>query len=91
MASKGYVGSPDITTSTANQQLVGTETGMTMNYSFKKFSFINYADCHVKINGDTNAIFLKANQGFEAESERFPINSFVVVESGIQFQFAGAY
>ncbi|MFI2856792.1 hypothetical protein ACH6EH_06600 [Paenibacillus sp. JSM ZJ436] len=87
----GYVGSPNIFVSTANQELVTKHPTWSYPYAFREFSFLNYADCHVKINGSSDPIFLKAEQGFSMSLGLIPVKSFIVVESGIECQFIGAY
>jgi hypothetical protein len=76
-------------TSTANQELITTPSGWT-NIAFYKFSFYNDQACNVKING-SGSIPLRAGQGFESGIEDAKIKSFVIVESGISFNWIGAY
>lgn len=84
MSSSGYIGSPSIETSTANQEIIP------QNYSFHKFSFINYQTCTVKIN-DSLPIYLAEGQGFGCDVNDTRIKSFVIIESGIQYNWVGAY
>ncbi|MEK4025531.1 hypothetical protein [Sporosarcina sp. FSL W7-1283] len=88
----GYLGSSKILTSAANQEIVPEtpENWTSDRYSIYKLSFINKNNCSVKINGGSS-IYLEANQGFESSKEDKAINSFVIVEEGIQYSFIGAY
>lgn len=88
----GYMGSSNLQTSTANQELVPSapEGWINSKLYFYKFSFDNGSDCHVKINGGS-PIYLKAGQGFEMNEIDAQIYSFVIVESGIQFNWIGTY
>jgi len=87
----GYVGTDDIKTSTANQDIVKTEQmnneGIKQLY---KFSFLNHSPCHVIIN-NKEPIFLDEKQGFDMTHVDAPITSFVIVEEGVEYQFIGAY
>lgn len=88
----GYLGSSEILTSTANQDITPTapENWSSNKYKFYKFSFINKQACKIKINGGY-PIHLEANQGFESAKEDKAIESFVIVDAGIQYSFIGAY
>lgn len=88
----GYVGSPNLQTSTSNQEIVpSSPSGWTIPYKLYKFSFSNTnQDCHVKINGG-DQIFITSGQGFEMDENDAPITSFIIVESGITFNFLGAF
>jgi hypothetical protein len=87
----GYIGSSDLQTSTTNQEIVSSSpSGWTIPFKLYKMSFLNNQDCHVKINGG-DQIFLSAGQGFEMNENDAPIQSFIIVESGITFNFMGAY
>lgn len=87
-----YVGSPNKLTSTANQEIVQQHkpSGWTMAMKFYKFSFMNYQDCHVRING-SDPIFLAANQGFEMNEVDALIKTFEIIDSGIEYSYIGAY
>jgi hypothetical protein len=76
-------------TSTANQELVASLIGWTEKPQYYKFSFLNIQACNVKVNG--NPVYLRANQGFESDLEDADIKSFIIVESGIDFNYIGAY
>jgi len=87
----GYFGSTEIELSTANQEVipamvatvyVSAENGRCV---FTDFSFVNTEVCHVKIN-DSLPIFLDAGQGFDSGSY---INSFIIVEDGIHYNWIG--
>lgn len=88
----GFLGAETILTSTENHEVVPeTPSNWTWDkYSFYKFSFINYDPCTIKINGG-EPIYLKELQGFESSERDVKINSFVIVESGIEFSWLGAY
>lgn len=88
----GYVGSSQISVSTSNQEVIPSSLPLNWNQGYKlyKFSFSNQQDCHVIINGG-NQIFLPSNSGFEMEEDDAPIYSFIIVESGISYNWIGAY
>lgn len=79
----GFVGSSAIQTSTANQELVAGKP-------FYRMSFLNKADCTIKINGG-DPIFLEEEQGFDSSERDVSIESFIVVTEGIQFNYIAAY
>lgn len=85
----GYAGSNDLVTSTAEQELVPANVGAA-DRAFYAFSFYNEDECTVKINGG-DAIFLGEGQGFNTTEVDAPINSFVVVEAGVKFNWIGGY
>lgn len=87
----GYIGSSDLITSTVNLEIIPSPpVGWSVGYSLYKFALSNTEQCHVKINGG-NPILLAALQGFSMDSIDAPISSFVIVESGITFNWIGAY
>jgi hypothetical protein len=87
----GYVGTDSIKTSTSNQEIIPSPpSAWNQEYKLYKFSFSNQQDCHVSINGG-NQIFLPANQGFECDETDAPIYSFIIIESGISYNFLGAF
>jgi hypothetical protein len=87
----GYLGSSQIETSVANQEIVPSPpVNWTLSFALYKFSFVNRESCHVVINNG-NSIFLDANQGFDMAEIDVPIRSFKVVEAGINFNWLGAY
>lgn len=89
--SSGYLGSSEIQTSKANHEIIpNSPSNWTVGYSLKKFSFDNSDECTVIINKDAR-IFLKAGQGFEIGYQDTPIHSFVIVESGVKFNWIGGY
>jgi hypothetical protein len=91
MGNNGYVGSSDLQTSTANMEVVpNAPVGWTIGYNLTNFSFYNDQACHVKINGG-NQIYLRAGQGLDTSDANKPITSFVIVESGITFNYFAAY
>jgi hypothetical protein len=87
----GYCGSGANAVSSANQELVVNPTNWT-KFSFYKFDFMNASPCNVKINGSA-PIYLLANQGFECDATQGDalIASFVIVDSGISYNFVAAY
>lgn len=87
----GYLGSPSMQPSSANQELVpAPPANWTYGYKLKKFSFNNEQNCTVRINGAVT-IFLKAGQGFEVSHDDFPITSFKIVEANVTFNWIGSY
>lgn len=89
--SAGYLGSPSLLVSKANQEIINAKpANWTYGYKLYKFSFDNTQNCTVIINGKAK-IFLKAGQGFEMNVGDEPITSFVIVESGIEFVWIGGY
>lgn len=88
----GYLGSEGLLTSTENLEVVpnAPESWTDERYTFYKFSFINKTACKVKINGG-EPIYLEENQGFDSGKEDAKINSFIIVEADVQFNWIGAY
>jgi hypothetical protein len=88
---EGYLGSPDIMVSAANQEVVPTApVSWTLPYQLYKFSFYNTEVCHVSINGG-DWIYLKAGQGFNSELNDANITSFKIQEAGIHYNFIAAF
>lgn len=90
----GYIGSPNLeTTSSANFEIIPNPPTSFhyKKYNLYKLSFLNHnLDCRVIINGG-NPIFLAAGQGFEMNEIDTPIYSFKIVETGISYNWLGAY
>lgn len=88
----GYLGSPNVITSTANEELVpASPAGWTNSkYTFYEFDFYNTQACHVQINGGS-AIYLAAGQNFHSTVWDKPINSFIVVDASITCNWMGKY
>jgi hypothetical protein len=91
----GFKGTPArMTTHIPNQEIIPdipVELGWSeKKYSFYKFSFHNFQECTVKING-SEPILLLADQGFESSDIDVEITSFIIEEVGITYQFIGAY
>jgi hypothetical protein len=85
----GFIGDGN-RASTANLQLVVAPTGWILGYiECYKVSFYNQQACTIKVNG--SLIPLKAGQGFESNRDDIVIKSFILVESGINFNFVAAY
>jgi len=82
MSQSQYFGSADLQNSTANQELVP------IDIQYSSFSFMNDIQCHVSIN-NSDFIFIRANQGFDVSKENYHINSFIIEESNITFNWVG--
>lgn len=88
-----YRGSEELLTSVAGENIIpeGEENWTYSPIRFKDFAFMNTTDCTVKVN-EGKPIFLKANQGFQyMGNDKNYIDSFIIVESGIEYQFIGRY
>ena len=72
-------------------------TGWTVPVKFKNFSFMNAQPCTVilngksKLTGQDNEIYLMANQGLNIFDDDADVESFVIVEDGIPYNFVGKY
>lgn len=89
----GFIGTPSVQTSTANHDVISDVPNPDPHKTttvLYKFSFLNQADCSVKINGG-DPIFIPANKGWNTEVYDATITSFVIVESGISYNWAGSY
>jgi len=87
----GYLGTNKIEVSSLNQEIVPEKpSNWTIPYHLYKFSFINYQDVIVLINGDTE-IFLKAGQGFEMNEIDKPITSFIIKDANVEYSYIAAY
>lgn len=87
----GYLGSPSIQTSVANQEIIpASPANWNIPYSLYKFSLINYSDCTLLLN-DKTQLFLKAYQGFSSCETDAPIYSVKFLEDGIRHNWIGAY
>lgn len=87
----GYLASPELEISTANQQIVPNKPShWTVGYKLYKFSFMNDQATKVIINNKTTA-YLRAGQGFEMEIGDAPIYSFVIVDAEISYNWIGAF
>lgn len=87
-----YLGSESLQTSIANEEIIplAPDEWTSERYKFIRFSFHNEQDCTVQVNNNTK-IFLTAGKGFATDENIPPITSFKIVESGIQFYYAGVY
>lgn len=84
----GYIGSSELQTSIANQEIIPTrENGRP--YNCYKFAFMNDQACTILINKSITPILLRSGQGFSISEIDSPIHSFKIVESGITFNFIG--
>lgn len=94
----GYIGSSELQVSVAMQEILPNTNhqGLGLN-SLYSFAFRNTENCHVIINGKKGTgeggvqLYLREGQGFSMELGDSPIHSFVVVESGVHFNWVGAY
>ena len=85
-----YLGTSKIEISVANKEIIpDSPSHWTMGHRLYKFSIMNYADCTLIING--TELFLKANQGFSSDKNDASITSVKIKESGIEFNWIGAY
>lgn len=87
----GYLGSSNIQSSVAGREIIpASPSNWTGGYRVRKLSFDNEQNCTIILNG-TTTIFLKAGLGFEMDYEDASITSFVIVESGINYTWIGAF
>lgn len=80
----GYLGSPDIETSVADQEII--PIGKTLY----KFSMKILQDAHISINNGT-PIYMAANSTFETGVEDQWVYSLKFTENGIKYHWVGAY
>ncbi len=70
--------------------------------SFHKLSFYNEEDCNVILNylgpitaigtaSASSSLFLKANQGLHIDKGDAKVNSFIIMQSGITYNWVGCY
>ncbi len=87
----GFMGAEDILTSTENTEIVPPtdETWINVKFSFYKFSFKNYQDCHIVVNGSRQ--FREAGQGFESTERDQKIYSFIIEEPGVDYLWSAGY
>lgn len=87
----GFMGAEDTLTSTVNKEIVPLTdpSWIGVKFSFYRFSFLNYQDCHIVING--NRQFRKAGQGFQSSEIDQRIYSFIIEEAGIEYLWSAAY
>lgn len=87
----GFMGAEDILTSTENTEIVPPtdETWINVKFSFYRFSFINYHDCHIIVNGKRQ--FRKSGQGFESTERDQRIYSFKIEEAGVDYLWSAGY
>lgn len=78
----GYSGSPAVLTSSINEELV--EKG----FFYQEFTFFNYEECTISIN-DSNPIYLAPGQGFIVNPNGKLVESFVICEANITFNWVG--
>lgn len=89
----GYIDSGDLLTTTqTNTEIIPVEP---KSYTFDslhcfKFEFINKDACHFIVNGKTRC-YRGAGEGWYSSEIDAEIYSFIIEESGIQYQFTGAY
>lgn len=88
---EGYIGTSKIEVSGVNHEVIpSAPESWSTSYKCYKFSFINQSPCTVIINGDAE-IFLDENQGFEMSFPDKRIESFIIVEEGVSYQFIAGY
>lgn len=92
------MGSRELSTSTAMQEVVPNKPdNWSVAMRFIEFSFVNSQDCHVilngksKLDGEDNKIFLRANQGLNISEKDVNVDSFIIVEDGIEYNWVGKY
>lgn len=87
----GYIGSPALQTSVANQEIIPPKpNNWVLGYQLYKFSFINTEACTIIINGG-DPIYLRANQGFAIDQNDKKITSFKIVEDNVTYNYIAAY
>lgn len=90
MKSVKIIGSESIETSESNHEIVpDAPENWTVPMRLRKFSLMNYGDCTLIVNGEE--IFLKANQGFATSYDDVRISSAKIKETGIEYNWIGAY
>lgn len=80
-ATKIYVGTSAVATSTAELDIVGSID------HFEEIDFYNVQACTIKVNG-SDALYLRAGQGF---IENAPIYTFEIVEESIDYNYVASY
>lgn len=91
MISNGYLASPEIQISTENHEIVPEKPSeWTNGYRIKKLSFSNVEECTLLINNETE-VKIPSGRGFEMGYDDPVITSFIIKESGIQFNFVAAF
>lgn len=64
---------------------------------FINFSFMNQEACTIilngksKLTGQDNKIYLMANQGLNIFDDDVDVESFIIVEDGVPYNFVGKY
>ena len=87
-----YMGSSGILTSVANAEIIPSPPShWSGKYYFYKFTFMNDQECKIIINDSNMQIYLRAGQGFEMNEVDASIHSFKIVESGVTYNWMGAY
>lgn len=95
---KNIVGCPELMVSNAMEDIMPQiPSKWSVPVKFKNFSFMNQQDCTVILNGrssltdEDNKIFLMANQGLNIFDDDIDVESFVIVEDGIGYNYVGKY
>lgn len=88
---KGYYGSSDLETSVALLDIIPKRSDNVTPISFYMFSFNNDSACHISFNGGSTWIYLKKGQGFSTSLPNKEINSFMIQENGITYNWIGAW
>lgn len=88
----GFLASPGLETSVANLEVIPSPPpSWTVGYSLYKFTLMNDDDCRVLLNNDPNPKFIRAGQGLNISEIDVPITSLKFIESGVTFNWFGAY
>ncbi len=86
-----FIGSNQVMTSVESQEIIPpAPSNWTMPHTLYKFSLMNYNDCTLIVNEEVE-LFLKANQGFNTNEVDARIFSVKIKESGVQYNWIGAY
>lgn len=95
---RNIIGSKVLTKSSENEEIVPNKpNNWSVDLKFLEFSFMNSQDCHIILNGNSrlgneeNKIFLRANQGLNIDKDDVDVESFVIIESGIDYNWVGKY
>ena len=85
----GYISGSGVTTE--NMELIpSSPSDWTYDYTIKKLSFYSTMACTIVINKKYK-IPLQAGRGFEVDYKDPSINSFVIEEANVTYEFIGVY
>ena len=82
------IGSPEIQTSVKGENIITEQGNWSYEPRVKHLSFMNYQSCTIRIN-DSDEIYLRELQGISLKEEGQYIDSFVIEDDGIEYQFIG--